>query len=83
MGEAGERFALRLLAVLRRDGVAADMAYRGNFKKRLQRADSSGARFAVIIGDSEIEAGTAQLKNLTTGEQQAVAFESLAGALKA
>ena len=81
MGDEGERIARRLLADLRRAGVSADMAYRGNFKKRLQRADAAGARFAVIIGDSEVAAGAAQLKNLQTGEQQAVPFEALVGAL--
>ena len=31
------------------------MAYRGNMKKRMQSADASGARFAVIIGDDELD----------------------------
>ena len=82
MGEAAERIAGTLLASLRRAGLAADMAYRGNMKKRLQRANATGARHAVIIGESEVEAGVAQLKDLASGEQQAVALDSLVEVLR-
>jgi histidyl-tRNA synthetase len=53
------------------------MAMRGNMKKRMARADASGAGYAVIIGDSEVDAGAAQLKDLKSGAQQAVAFAAL------
>ncbi len=82
MGEAAEGIATRLLAELRANGIAADMAFRGNMKKRLARADAAGARFALIIGDSEVEAGAAQVKDLQSGEQQAVPFASLAEMLR-
>jgi len=77
IGEAGEKVAIGLLAEFRTNGLAADMALRGNMKKRMARADASGASFAVIVGDSEVEARAAQLKNLKSGEQQAVAFAAL------
>jgi histidyl-tRNA synthetase len=77
IGEAGERAAIGLLAKLRGSGLAADMAMRGNMKKRMARADASGAGYAVIIGDSEVDAGAAQLKDLKSGAQQAVAFAAL------
>ncbi len=83
IGEPGERIGRQLLADLRRSGISAEMAYRGNFKKRLQRADTSGARFAIIIGDSEVEARAVQLKDLRTGDQRAVPIDDLAGALRA
>jgi histidyl-tRNA synthetase len=82
MGEAAEQVANRLMAELRGAGIAADMAFRGNMKKRMARADAAGARFAVIIGDAEVEAKAAQVKNLRSGEQQAVPFGSLAEALR-
>ena len=83
IGEAGEAIAWGLLGQLRGAGIAADMAFRGNMKKRMQRADASGARFALIIGDSEVESGAAQLKDMVSGEQRAVAFGGLVEALKA
>jgi histidyl-tRNA synthetase len=75
LGAAAEAAAVGLLASLRRAGVAADMAYRGNMKKRMAKAASSGAAYAVILGDDEIANGTAQVKDLATGEQRAVALD--------
>ena len=82
MGEAADAAASRILADLRRAGIAADCGYRGNMKKRLQRANAAGARFVLIIGDSELEAGGAQVKDLESGEQQLVLFDKLAEALR-
>jgi len=36
----------------------------GNFKAQFRRADRSGARLALVIGDSELERGVVALKNL-------------------
>ena len=83
IGEAAEGQALAILAQLRAAGIAADMAFRGNMKKRLARADSAGARFAIIIGDDELARGQAQLKALATGEQRSVPLDGLVEVLKA
>ena len=83
LGDGAESAAVALLADLRRKGVATDMAFRGNMKRRMQRAASSGAAFAIIIGDAELEAEAAQVKNLATGEQRAVAFDLLDTAVRA
>jgi len=48
-------------------------------KRALEVASKSGARFALILGDDEIAAGTYQLKNLATGEQQPLTRDALAG----
>ena len=81
LGERAEAAGQRLVADLRRAGVAADMAYRGNMKKRLSRANDAGASYALIIGDDELDRGEAQLKNLGTGEQRSVPLDEVAGAL--
>ena len=83
LGERAEAEAQRILTELRRAGIAADMAYRGNMKKRLSRASDAGAAHALIIGDDELARGEAQLKDLGTGEQRPVALQGLAEALKA
>jgi histidyl-tRNA synthetase len=77
LGEAAEEAAVGLVAELRRWGISCDMAYRGNMKKRMQRANSSGAAFAVIVGDEELARREAAVKNLVTGSQTGVAFEML------
>ncbi len=42
----------------------------GNLKKQLKRANASGATWAVILGDEEVQTQTMSIKNLTNGEQQ-------------
>ncbi|MGI8704646.1 MAG: His/Gly/Thr/Pro-type tRNA ligase C-terminal domain-containing protein, partial [Sphingomicrobium sp.] len=83
LGDAAQVKALELLSKLRARGVAADMGYRGNLKKRLARANSFGVRYAIIIGDDEIARGEAQLRDMGTGEQSAVAFDSITEAVRA
>ena len=82
LGERAESEAQRIVAGLRREGVAADMAYRGNMKKRLGRANTSGAKYALIIGDDELDRGEAKLKDLATGEQQSVSLDLLGEAIR-
>jgi len=82
MGERAQTLAIRLLADLRRAGIAADMSYRGNMKKRMQKADASGARFAVIIGDDEVTRGEVAVKQLASQTQSWVAIDRLVEALK-
>ena len=67
LGEAAEAAAQRLLAELRRQGIGADMAYRGNMKKRLSRANAAGAQYALIVGDEELASGQVQLKEPAVG----------------
>src|SRR5215217_5917971 len=59
LGEAAEAAATGLIAGLRRAGIACDMAYRGNMKRRMAKADASGARYAIILGEEEIARGEA------------------------
>ena len=42
----------------------------GNLKKQLKKADRSGAAYALILGESELERGIAQIKALRTAEEQ-------------
>ncbi|PQJ95198.1 histidine--tRNA ligase [Chromatium okenii] len=51
----------------------------GNFKNQFKKADKSGARFALVLGESELEQGLFSLKPLRDeGEQQLLTFEALA-----
>ncbi|MGZ8336440.1 MAG: histidine--tRNA ligase [Allosphingosinicella sp.] len=76
LGDRAEAAAIGLAAELRRAGIACDMAYKGNMKKRMAKADASGARFAVIVGETEVEAGKVSLKPLRReGVQQTLPLE--------
>jgi histidyl-tRNA synthetase len=70
MGPAAEKFSTKFLADLRRRHVYCDMAFRGNLKKRLQRADAADASYAILIGDDELAAGEITVRSLKSGEQR-------------
>jgi histidyl-tRNA synthetase len=58
------------------------MAYKGNMKKRMQKADASGALWAVIIGDDEVAKGEVALKHMVDQTQSWVAADRLVDMLK-
>ena len=76
-----EGAALAALQSLRAAGIRAEMAYRGNMKRRMERANRIGARAAVIIGEDEVARGVAQVKDLATGAQAEVPLAGLAAHL--
>ncbi|WP_405224167.1 histidine--tRNA ligase [Lentisalinibacter sediminis] len=85
VGETAAATAFALAERLR-DGLPGRVvevnAGGGSFKSQLKRADRSGARYAVVLGESEIAAREAGLKPLRTDEaQQSVAFDELAAVL--
>lgn len=80
-GPAEEAAALDVLQALRRAGLRAEMAYRGNLKRRMERANRIGARAAVILGDAEAARGVAQVKDLATGAQTEVPVGEVAAHL--
>jgi histidyl-tRNA synthetase len=81
MGDAAEAAGLALLQSLRRAGIRAEIAYRGNFKRRMERANRIGARAAVILGEDEIARGVGAVKDLGTGVQTEIALADIARAL--
>ncbi|MBN9507837.1 MAG: histidine--tRNA ligase [Alphaproteobacteria bacterium] len=67
VSEAAEADAIRLTQQLRQHDVPAEMAYRGNLRRRMERANRIGARFAVFVPAEA--AGIVQLKDLDSGAQ--------------
>ncbi|MEO8345581.1 MAG: histidine--tRNA ligase [Betaproteobacteria bacterium] len=54
----------------------------GSFKSQMKKADTSGAKFALVIGDDEVAAGTVAIKALRApGDQVAVPIATLASYL--
>nr|WP_113867192.1 histidine--tRNA ligase [Brenneria salicis]NMN90888.1 histidyl-tRNA synthetase [Brenneria salicis ATCC 15712 = DSM 30166]RBP61530.1 histidyl-tRNA synthetase [Brenneria salicis ATCC 15712 = DSM 30166]RLM30402.1 histidine--tRNA ligase [Brenneria salicis ATCC 15712 = DSM 30166] len=53
----------------------------GNFKKQFARADKSGARVALVLGENEVAAGQVVVKNLSNGEQDTLAQTDVAARL--
>ena len=79
-GESASRFAWNVAESLRRRGVSVVLhCGGGSFKSQMKRADASGARFAVIIGDDEAGRQVVSLKPMReAGEQVQVDAEQAA-----
>lgn len=82
VGDGAQEAAVRALAALRAGGIRAEMAYRGNLKKRMERANKTNASHVVIIGETEVAAGTVQVRDLATGLQNEVAASALVQAIR-
>ena len=50
---------------------------RRSIKSQLREANKIGARYAIIIGDKELEKNIAEVKNLENGNQEKVKIESI------
>ncbi|MDH4458644.1 MAG: histidine--tRNA ligase [Nevskia sp.] len=73
LGAVAERQALQLAEALRDQFPTMRLVLNaggGGLKSQLKRADNSGARYALVIGDDEAAAGTVQVKSLR-GEGEA------------
>lgn len=83
LGAAAKAHAVALVGQLRAAGVGSDLAYgdRG-MKGAMKAADRSGAAYAVVLGDRDLEAGQAQLKDLREHAQVAVPLDDLVETLK-
>jgi len=88
-GEAAQRRASQEAERLRDAGLRVIVhAGPGSFKAQFKRADASGARVAVILGDSELASGSASVKWLREADakeqaqQEAVPLADLVTALK-
>ncbi len=83
LGDDARARAVVAAALLRAGGVRADLAYGGRaLKGAMKGADRSGARYAVVLGDRDIEGGVAQVKDLQSGEQSPVPLDTLVQVLK-
>jgi histidyl-tRNA synthetase len=74
-GEGADVTAWTVAEKMRDAGLAVVLGPGGNFGRQMKKADASGARFAVIIGESEAASGRVTLKNLRAGEQSTVELE--------
>ncbi|MGX9961861.1 histidine--tRNA ligase [Roseomonas sp. F4] len=83
VGEAQEVAALGLLQELRRAGIPAEIAYKGNLKRRMERANKLSARAALILGEDELAQGQVQLRDLDAGSQATIPLAEAVSRLSA
>jgi histidyl-tRNA synthetase len=71
LGEAAEKQGMTLAEQLRDNGIRIEFnCGAGGLKAQLKRADRSGARFALILGDEEVKIGSVAVKDLRQAESQ-------------
>ena len=69
---------------LRAAGLSAETDLRGtSLKSQMRRSDSLGSRFALVLGESEVAAGTVQVKDLRASTQTELPAGEVAAAIKA
>jgi len=83
-GKHAQHFAFTAAERLRDHGLAVVFdCSGGSFKSQMKKADASGASYAVIIGDDEVEAQQVSVKPLReTGEQTCCNIEHAADMIK-
>ena len=70
-GEGAHLAAWRVSEQMRDAGLAVVLGAGGSFKSQMKRADASGARYAVILGDAEVQSDKVSIKPLRgDGAQQ-------------
>ena len=70
-GNAAEVYGFELLNSLRQKNIAVTMDFASrSMKAQMKQAAKSGAKFALIIGDDEVNEKSVTVKNLETSAQE-------------
>lgn len=77
LGDKATLKAVEIVKDMRAEGFTAlmDLNQR-SVRAQMKYADKLGAKFNIVIGDNEVENGTAKLKNMNTGEETDIALET-------
>ncbi len=82
LGPKAEAFSFALTNKLRMQGIRTEIDYNDfPLKQQMKKGDRFNARFVLIIGDQEMEAGEAILRNMSTKEQLKIPFGELRQAI--
>lgn len=84
LGENATSLASQILAMLRANGFKADMDYqKRGMKAQFKTVDRMHAKYAMIIGDSEVENEVVNIKNTATRSQETIKLENILAYLEA
>ncbi|ASK63095.1 histidine--tRNA ligase [Virgibacillus phasianinus] len=77
-GEKAEMESVRLVHLLRENGVQVDRDYQGRkMKGQFKAADRVHAKFVLILGDEEVDNQVINVKHMQTGDQTEVAISDI------
>ena len=78
LGEAESKKAFALMQQLRGKGIACELFHESaKFDKQFKYAEKKNIRYAIIIGNEELQQGTCKIKHLAGGEQQTISQTDL------
>ena len=78
LGDTAKVPAYTLMQQLRKSGLSVDKDYLDRkMKAQFKDADRNEAKFVVVLGDEEVNQKQATVKDMATGEQEMVAFDTL------
>ncbi len=82
LGEEAKERALVIAQNLRTAGIRTELAFGDRaLKGAMKAADKSGARYVIVIGESELSAGLIELKRMSDGVTSSVKIDQLQGEL--
>jgi len=83
LGETAKLAALHLVEELRAADVGALLAFGDrSLKAQLKSADKAGVAYAVILGEEELKAGRALVREMASSQQTEVPLEAIVGWLR-
>jgi len=83
LGAQSQALAFDWICRLGSEGVRAEMDFSAkSLKNQMKRADRLGAAYTMILGDNELQEGTAILRNMATRAQVAVSLEDIIKTVK-
>ena len=83
IGQAADSYVQKLVYRLRKQGISAERDYlERSVKAQMKYANKIGAKYTVVLGDDEIERGTAAVKNMETGESEEISLDCVGDYLK-
>lgn len=77
LSDMEDKAAFGLVEALRKQNMRAEMLPPGAIGKRLKKADKLGARYALVLGETEVSNGTVTLRDLKEGTQKTVKHEEI------
>ena len=83
LGAESRALAFEWICKLGLNGIRVEMDFSDkSLKSQMKRADRLGASYVLIVGENELEAGAAVLRNMTTKEQVPIALDSIVNNIK-
>ncbi|MBD8026799.1 histidine--tRNA ligase [Ureibacillus sp. Re31] len=78
IGDEAKLKSAELISSFRAKGISADMDYVDRkMKAQMKSADRLGAKFVIVLGNTEMEEGAVNVKEMETGNQEKIPFHDL------